>query len=646
MPFAPIKTHLHYAFRCLVFRSVLGAAWWGHPGPGRGFPDPGRTVHWRGVLVVLMLLLQGAAAAQTDSTKLYNEIHDWAQKRKFTRWIYEGVFVPPRDEPEPARTAPATRRVNPFLRYKGRMVRHIEVRTFDPFGYSVDDTTQHPVNWPQRWADRLHRRTRPHIARNLLLVKEGEPLDPLKASESERLLRAQPYVNDARIEVLPVPGEKDLVDLLVLVHDRWSIVLDVEGDLSGGSVRLEERNLMGWGHLLSNRAAVQLGRPKVEWAGSHQVYNIGRSFGGSRVYGSTTTDEDAVGFSYDRPFYSPLADWAGSVAWSRTWSNATYTDSALVPRTWRVSPGTFDVWAGRSIALDRDGGMAGRSSNYIGALRYAQTRYAMRPPSAVDSTGVFRNSSLYLASVGLSVRQFYKERYLFRFGASEDVPEGLLIRLVGGGQRREAARFEPYVGVEGIRARNYDGFGYLSLGLGYGTYLERGAERDGTIRFQGLYFSDLNSWGRWHFRQFVRLNMLYGIAKPAFVRTNLLGDQLFGWPGDGVVGTHKEVLNLEAVFYAPFNIIGFRLAPVLMLGLGTIGEEGDPLFSGRVHSSFGFAVLVRNENLLTSTFEVSLGFYPWVPTGGGPAFRLNNFGNWNARAVDLAFPAPSVIGFD
>lgn len=612
-----------------------------------GCDRPGRVRCLPHYLLTGLLFLQvSTAGAQEDSTQLYRNIHDWANKRKVTKWIYDGIFVPPRDGPEPAPSDRRTRRVNPFLRYAGKVVRHIEVRTFDPFGFSVDDTTQAPVNWPQRWANRLHRRTRPAIARNVVLVREGEKLDPLKVSESERLLRAQPYVNDARIEVLPVPGRPQEVDLVVLVHDRWSVVVHVEGDLAGGSVRVEERNVLGWGHLLSQRVGVELGRPKVEYEGEYAVYNIARSYASASVKGTSLMGGEGLGVSLSRPFYSPLARWAGGMSWTSSWAEVERIDSTLGPVELRVSPATLDVWGGRSFMLDREGGMAGLSSSYVAALRYAQVRYPLRPAVEYDTLGVFRNSALYLGSVGLSIRQYYKERFLFRFGASEDVPEGLLLRFVGGGQRREAERFEPYLGVEGVRARSYDGFGYLSLGLGYGTFIHEGRKRDGTIRLHGTWFSDLNTWGRWHFRQFVRMNLLYGIAKPAFVRTDLGGEQLYGFDGITVRGSHKEVLNLEAVFYAPYKVFGFRFAPVLMAGLATVGEEADPLFSGRVFAAFGAAVLVRNENLLANTFEVSLGFYPWVPPTGSPAFRFNNFGNWSARVVDPVFPAPSVIGYE
>ncbi|MFT3883932.1 MAG: hypothetical protein QM724_00445 [Flavobacteriales bacterium] len=611
---------------------------------GRKFPDPGQRRCWH-YAVILLLLAPIAAQAQTDTTSIYRKIEAAASKHKFTQWIYDGIFVPPKDADEPAPSSESTRRVNPFLKYAGRIVRNIEVRTFDPFGFSVDDTTLKPVNVLQTWADRLHRKTRPRIVRNLLLVKPLEPLDSLQVTESERVLRASPYVNDARI--MPLVVGKDSVDLLVLVHDKWSIDVDGEADLTSASGRLRERNFLGWGQALEQRVGYRLGVPQLALSGSHSVYNIGRSYVSSNVFYSSNEDADQVGFALSRPFYSPLAKWAGGVSWDRTWGHYDVTDAdGVVQQRYRLDPTNADAWVGRGFVLGDGKSMGSRSSNIIVAARYAQTRYFDRPPPSVDPTGVYRNNSLFLVSTGLSIRQYYKERYLFRFGNSEDVPEGLLVRATVGVQRRELTPNAPYVGVDASRGRNYTGIGYLSAGIGYGTFFQGRDVSDGTFRLSLLYFSDLRTWGRWHFRQFGRFNLTYGYNKPAYSYITLNGTQLYGFSSNILRGVHKEVLDLETVAYAPYNLWGFRIAPVLLMGFGTIGDEHDPVFAGRIYSAFSLGLLVRNENLLVRTFEVSVGFFPYVPDKGGSLLEFNNFGSFSSRAADFTFAEPGVIAFE
>ena len=50
------------------------------------------------------------------------------------------------------------------------------------------------------------------------------------------------------------------------------------------------------------------------------------------------------------------------------------------------------------------------------------------------------NTSLFLVGAGISQQQFYKDRYLFRFGLTEDVPEGLLLRVNTGNENRNSSR--------------------------------------------------------------------------------------------------------------------------------------------------------------------------------------------------------------
>ena len=161
----------------------------------------------------------------------------------------------------------------------------------------------------------------------------------------------------------------------------------------------------------------------------------------------------------------------------------------------------------------------------------------------------------------------------------------------------------------------------------------------------GRSVADLMDLGRWHFRQFVRGDLLSGFGKPVYSQVNLNGDQLYGFSSGLVSGTHKEVLRLETVAYAPFHILGFRFAPVLLFGFGTIGEEGDPLFSGRIYNAINLGILVRNENLLVKTFEVSLSFYPFIPEHNGAVFQVGSFNSFALNARGFAFTRPDVVGY-
>ncbi|CAA9321694.1 MAG: hypothetical protein AVDCRST_MAG11-2039, partial [uncultured Gemmatimonadaceae bacterium] len=91
-----------------------------------------------------------------------------------------------------------------------------------------------------------HRTTRPEIVQNFLAVREGEPCTELRRSESERILRAQPFIASARVFAFPDTGGG--VRLLVETRDELSNVVGLA--LEGARptvVRFGDGNLGGLG---------------------------------------------------------------------------------------------------------------------------------------------------------------------------------------------------------------------------------------------------------------------------------------------------------------------------------------------------------------------------------------------------------------
>jgi hypothetical protein len=598
-------------------------------------------------MVVLLTAFLSKAGMAQDTTSIYHDIDRFAAKHKFTRWVHGTLFVPPDRGEEPPAPGTPGRRTNPLTTYAGRVVRSVDVQVLDPFGFDLADSSAMPTVWVQRAGNSLHRTTRQYLIREFVLVKQNELFDPLEAAESERLLRASPMVNDARIFVVPVHGGTDTVDVHILVLDKWS--LEAWGDLStsSGTVTVIDRNLLGLGQQLELRTTMGT-RDLVEAIeGRHQVYNIKGTYISSLLEYTKDEFNDRIGLHFNRPFFSPLTRWAGAAGLTRSWTRIPVTDDqGTLLRMDHIEPLDLDTWLGRSFPLAGLPSDPARSSAIVTGFRYARTRYSARPP--IDSTGVPDHPDVdrYLLSVGLSVRQYYRERYLYRFGVMEDVPEGLLVKLTGGLRVREGEN-EPlaYSGIELSRGRHYRHFGYATLQLAYGTFWEGGDRVDETLRMDFRYFTDLFRLERWYLRQFVTLAAVHIDRKLPTERLDLNGDQLFGFRSASVSGTHKELLKFETVAYAPWRVLGFRFAPVLLAGFGTIGEAADPLLTGRIHTALGLGILVRNENLLVKTFEVSFSFYPYVPEENGWVLDAGRFTDFTPRLSDFAFSQPNVVGY-
>jgi hypothetical protein len=104
-----------------------------------------------------------------------------------------------------------------------------------------------------RAANRLHIVTREQTIREQLpFLVEGEEFIPLELVEAERVLRSANWLYDAR--VVPVRRCGDIVDLVVVTRDVWTILPTLDFDLTGGesswAFGLEDRNLLGRGETL------------------------------------------------------------------------------------------------------------------------------------------------------------------------------------------------------------------------------------------------------------------------------------------------------------------------------------------------------------------------------------------------------------
>lgn len=270
--------------------------------------------------------------------------------------------------------------------------------------------------------------------------------------------------------------------------------------------------------------------------------------------------------------------------------------------------------------------------------------FQRRPPSEIDPQLTFRNNWGVLYTLGLSVQQYYKDNYIYRFGSTEDVPEGFITQVTYGIQHPERLPFRHYIGFEIARAKHFD-FGYLTGTYAQGTFFNLKLSNDVTHRFNLYYFSNLQRTGEWYFRQFVNYTFVHGENKLPEATTTLSGDELYGFNSGSLTGSTKMVLNMESVFYAPYKLIGFKFAPVLQAGFGIIGDHLNPLFKSRLYQGYSLALQIRNENLLNSTFMVSVGMYPFLPDDTRPVFRYNPVTSFTLRVRSFAVGKPSFIGY-
>ena len=117
-----------------------------------------------------------------DSTKVYRKIEQISKKGRFSKFVYFLIFKPLSNKPtqRKQKTPKAIQKV--FTRYEGKIIRSINIETYDPFGYNINDTSIVPHGFLTTYGNKLHVKTRKFIIQNILLIKENDPFDSLYRS--------------------------------------------------------------------------------------------------------------------------------------------------------------------------------------------------------------------------------------------------------------------------------------------------------------------------------------------------------------------------------------------------------------------------------------------------------------------------------
>lgn len=613
-----------------------------------------RLFNCRLLLGICCMLLVSSVAAQkrdslvsSDSLKIYKKIKHFAYKYKFASLAFDAIFVDPEPKEYPVRpTSKEKKNVNPYLKYQGRIIKEIKITVFDPFGHNVNDTTEQNINQLQRFGNKSHITTRHFVVLNKLLFKKDEQINALSISESERNLRTAVFVNDARIYIT-TSSNKDSVIVNVVVHDKWPIIIPVLLSDMFVDAKFTNNNLFGVGQQFG-----QYGRwtkpGEFEFKGFYGIANIDNTYISSNLGYTIDKEGTQVGLSFERPFFSPLTEWAGGISVSHAWRDYPYMDTVFGEnKKSPVNSLNYDVWAGKSFKLSKlsnDMSIFNQSTNIIVGGRFYETKYLNRPSIDIDPDKRYYNTSAALGNVGFAIQQYYKDKYIYRFGANEDVPEGLIVQFIYGEIKQEFKKIRYYTGMEIARAKHLN-FGYLSNTFAYGIFFNKKVSNDVTLNYKLSYFSNLLENGRWLFREFLNFNLVHGENKLAGETINFSGDELYGFENRTLSGNTKMTLNSETVAYLPYQLIGFRFAPVITAGIGIIGSPKSKLVESNLYQAYTIGVMLRNENLLNSTFQFSIGAYPFFPDDGKATLKYNPISTFTLRVRAFSISKPEFVSY-
>lgn len=196
----------------------------------------------------------------------------------------------------------------------GEIISQIDIETLPPFEPGGPSLSARLA----RFATQLHATTTENVVRRFLLLKPGEPCLDLRLRESERILRAQPFLANANI--VAIPDGQGGVSIDVVTSDETSLVAD--GTFTSKSpmvraLRLGDQNIGG--------AAI---------AGT-AAWRHGTFF--RDVYRGTFTDYQFMGQPYQLSLQGSRNEIGGS--WDALITHPFFTD--LQRRSWRASAGSL-----------------------------------------------------------------------------------------------------------------------------------------------------------------------------------------------------------------------------------------------------------------------------------------------------------------
>lgn len=581
-----------------------------------------------------------------DSVSIYHDINDLSKKSKFSRFVYKLVFKESALKAENlVPFKPKKKKKIVSAHQEGRVIRNISIETLDPFGYSLTNEKKAPKRKLENFGNAVHIKTKEITIRNIMLFKKNDKLDSKLLLESERLIRSQRYIREVAIVPVDIPNSKDSIDIKIRVLDSWTLIPTGSLSSSESSVKLTERNILGFGHLISGNIKNRFDTKERAVYAQYSINNIKNTyFRLDLEYANDYNNDSKRSININRPFYSVIAKNAGGFYFE----NRLRTEQVpfvyeFIPQD--VSYDFQEYWYGRAFKINSKDNPERYFTNMIIALTYNQKVFSRVPDAVLDPTNYFSDEKNWIGMIGVSRQKFYQDTFVFNYNITEDIPYGENIALIIGHQEKNS-NSRMYTGLSVSYGKKCS-FGYASGFAEWGSFYDAGLTEQTTFKMGLNYFSPLLSWGKWHFRQFVKPTYVWGNNRDDSFKDRLNLLEADGLPGfnNRLNGTQKWTVSFQTQSYIPGSWYGFRFSPYFNMTLGSLANE-KALFSSKVYSKFSIGALINNDFLVFNSFQISFSYYPTIPFEGDGINKFNSFENTNLLLYDFQLSKPGYIRYE
>ncbi|MCD4768536.1 MAG: hypothetical protein K8R35_00010 [Bacteroidales bacterium] len=536
--------------------------------------------------------------------QFYDSLKTRSSRNMVTKSLYSIAIVLPPDRSNQDITINVNEN---FEVNRGKTIREIKFIRLSVFGTNINDPEQNSATGFSNILNKTHLTTREFIIRNYIRFEKGDLLSPFALSESERIIRRLKYIDDARIIVTPV--ENEMVDITVITRDVYSLALmyEVRG-LKSGTVKLLEKNLMGFGNHLSIEFPYDYYKDYYGfgYGATYKIKNINRTLIDASVSYANALGQEYYDLNISREFITPLIKYAGGFN-----VRETYTTDNLDTLDIRekVEYNRVDLWLGRSFILDKQS-----LTRAVFSARFINNNVFTRPEITSTSFHHLQKYKLYLGSISLVNQRYFKTNLIYNYGRTEDMPYGSKIGITYGKEFNEFYDRD-YYGLEASFADQYEKLGYIYGSGKFGVFIRKGFNEQGVVNFDFRYISNLNAVGRYRLRYKADINFTKGFNRFDDEYLMIKDDYgIRGFRNDSIFPDQRLYLNLETIAFSPTYIWGFRVAfygyiDLVFSSKNKLLYQYDSLISG-----IGLGISLRNDNLLFKTLHLRVGYFPNAPS--------------------------------
>ena len=445
-------------------------------------------------------------------------------------------------------------------------------------------------SWVFRFLNSVHDRTGDDFIRRELLFRKGEHLDADLLRESERNLRKHKFLDNVRIESVPVGANK--VDIYVHTEDQWTTQVNISAGKSAGysewGMSLEESNFLGLGKTIALEYNDDVERT------TYEALYFDPQFFNSRWKFETSykTASDGWGHTLDllRPFYSLDTNWAYGISWtSGTKTDPLYLKGRAVAE--------IDVTQRNGIAFMARSWGERYDKRKVGFLFSLDNTLYPNPARIIYPDGasvkeikqnlnpVDKDSYRYGGMFEWDRENFVEETYIDNFGRIEDLPVGFKL----GAMMAYADEVQPvydFYHLVGLAQYSYqvNDHQYFTLRSDFSMHRDsEGAYNNVMFTGYAHYYLQTNELkiGKLVFpRQTLAANLSATLTKDVDAPFQLsLGEDegLRGYRFKSFTGQNKLLFNVEDRIFTPIDL---RIVAVGLAGFvdaGYVWASGDTL---------------------------------------------------------------------